>query len=203
MTAAAIELRDLRKYYTAGRQIVHAVDGLQLEVERGEVFGLLGPNGAGKTTTVEICEGLLEPTSGEVLVLGQSWRDPDPTSLRQRIGVSLQETVFFEKQTVQEILELFRSFYPSRGRSADECIELLGLDEKRRSRTVELSGGQRQRLAVACALVGDPELLFLDEPTTGLDPQSRLRLWDVMELSRPGRHRLVDHTLHGRGGTHV
>jgi ABC-2 type transport system ATP-binding protein len=187
VTGAAIELRDLRKVYRKGREAVHAVDGLDLEVQRGEVFGLLGPNGAGKTTTVEMCEGLLAPTSGALRVLGLDWRR-DHRELRQRIGVTLQETIFLEKQTVREIIALFRSFYSGRGRSVEGCIELLDLGEKARTRTVHLSGGQRQRLAVACALVGDPELLFLDEPTTGLDPQSRRRLWDVIRgLRADGR----------------
>ena len=179
---AAIEIAGLRKVYSKGRDRVDAVNGLDLEVRRGEVFGLLGPNGAGKTTTVEICEGLLEPTSGSVVVLGQTWSGPRQNELRQRIGVSLQETSFFDKQTVWEIVALFHSFYddgPGHP-SVEDCVELLGLREKAQTQTRHLSGGQRQRLAVACALVGKPELLFLDEPTTGLDPQSRRRLWEVI-----------------------
>jgi ABC-2 type transport system ATP-binding protein len=165
---------------------VLAVDGLDLEIERGECFGLLGPNGAGKTTTVEILEGLLEPTAGEVEVLGRRW-GPHAEDLRERLGVTLQETHLPEKLTVEEIVRLFRSFY-RRGRSVDEVVALVGLEEKRRSWYERLSGGQKQRLAVACALVGDPELVFLDEPTTGLDPQSRRQLWDVVEdLRRQGR----------------
>jgi len=157
---------------------VLAVDGLDLEVRRGECFGLLGPNGAGKTTTVEILEGLTAPTAGEVEVLGCSWAR-DAARLRPRLGITLQETHLYERLTVEELVRLFRSFYPS-GRDEDEVIALVALEEKRRARYERLSGGQKQRLAVACALVGAPELLFLDEPTTGLDPQSRRQLWDVV-----------------------
>ncbi|HEY5675146.1 MAG TPA: ABC transporter ATP-binding protein [Myxococcales bacterium] len=155
-----------------------AVDGLDLEVRQGECFGLLGPNGAGKTTTVEILEGLGEPTSGAVEVLGMRWGS-DAQALRQRLGVSLQETHLPDKLTVEENLRLFRSFY-ARGRPVDEVLELVALTDKRGAWTEKLSGGQKQRLAVASALVSDPELLFLDEPTTGLDPQSRRQLWDVV-----------------------
>jgi ABC-2 type transport system ATP-binding protein len=183
VAAPAIEIRGLVKVYGRGASRVTAVDGLDLEVRRGEVFGLLGPNGAGKTTTVEICEGLSQPTAGEVRVLGQAWREPGSLALRQRLGVALQETRFFEKQTVREIVALFRSFY-DHGRSVQECIDLLELGDKAGSASRDLSGGQRQRLAVACALVGAPELLFLDEPTTGLDPQSRRQLWDVVRQFR-------------------
>jgi ABC-2 type transport system ATP-binding protein len=157
---------------------VLAVDGLDLEVRRGECFGLLGPNGAGKTTTVEILEGLTEPTAGEVEVLGCTWAR-DALKLRPRLGITLQETHLYERLTVEELVRLFRSFYPS-GRDEDEVIALVELEEKRGARYERLSGGQKQRLAVACALVGSPELLFLDEPTTGLDPQSRRQLWDVV-----------------------
>ena len=153
--APAIELRELRKEFFKGKDRVVAVDGLSLTVERGEVFGLLGPNGAGKTTTVEICEGLQAQSSGEVFVLGQSWRDGDGEAVRQHIGVSLQETRFFEKQTVREILTLFRSFFDA-GRTVDEVIQLMSLGEKADARTMHLSGGQRQRLAVATALVSVP-----------------------------------------------
>ncbi|HEY6912892.1 MAG TPA: ABC transporter ATP-binding protein [Myxococcales bacterium] len=155
-----------------------AVDGLDLEVRQGECFGLLGPNGAGKTTTVEILEGLGEPTSGAVEVLGMRWGS-DAQALRQRLGISLQETHLPDKLTVEENLRLFRSFY-ARGRPVDEVLELVALTDKRGAWTEKLSGGQKQRLAVASALVSDPELLFLDEPTTGLDPQSRRQLWDVV-----------------------
>jgi len=155
---------------------VVAVDSLDLEIRVGECFGLLGPNGAGKTTTIEILIGLQEPTSGEVVVLGSKWGGDDRL-LRSRIGVSLQETRFPERLTVAEVVTLFRSFYP-RGRDVPSVIREVGLEEKARSWTSRLSGGQRQRLALACALVGDPELLVLDEPTTGLDPQARLQFGD-------------------------
>jgi len=170
-----------------------AVDGLDLEVRAGECFGLLGPNGAGKTTTVEILEGLNEPTAGSVEVLGMRW-ERDERALRQRLGVSLQETHLPDKLTVEENLRMFRSFY-LRGRSLDEVLEMVGLSDKRASWTERLSGGQKQRLAVACALVSDPELLFLDEPTTGLDPQSRRQLWDVV-LGFRSRGRTVLLTTH-------
>jgi ABC-2 type transport system ATP-binding protein len=163
-----------------------ALDGLDLEVHAGECFGLLGPNGAGKTTTVEILEGLLDPTAGDVEVLGMRWLR-DERALRERLGVSLQETHLPDRLAVQEILRLFRSFF-RRGRDPDELLRAVSLEEKAGALYDKLSGGQKQRLAVACALVGDPELLFLDEPTTGLDPQSRLQLWDVIaDFKRGGR----------------
>ena len=159
-----------------------AVDGLDLTVHRGECFGLLGPNGAGKTTTIEILEGLLAPDAGAVEVLGSRWgRDDD--ALRQRLGIHLQETQFDERLTVAETLGLFRSFYRE-GRPVADLLETVGLESKAGTWVVHLSGGQRQRLAVGCALVGDPELLFLDEPTTGLDPQSRRQLWSVLQRFR-------------------
>jgi ABC-2 type transport system ATP-binding protein len=168
---------------------VKAVNGLDLEVFSGECFGLLGPNGAGKTTTVEILEGLTPADEGTVEVLGQEWNSggyPDRDRLlRERIGVQLQETQLAEKVTVVETLRLFRSFY-KHGSSVDQVIQTVALEEKRNARVGKLSGGQKQRLAVACALVGDPELLFLDEPTTGLDPQARLSLWDVVDKFSEG-----------------
>jgi ABC-2 type transport system ATP-binding protein len=170
-----------------------AVDGLDLEVRTGECFGLLGPNGAGKTTTVEILEGLNEPTAGTVEVLGMRW-EHEERALRQRLGVSLQETHLPERLTVEENLRMFRSFY-DRGRPVDEVLEIVALVDKRTSWVQNLSGGQRQRLAVACALVSDPELLFLDEPTTGLDPQSRRQLWDVV-LAFKAQGRTVLLTTH-------
>ena len=175
-------LRGLRKAFGD----VVAVDGLDMEVKRGECFGLLGPNGAGKTTTIEICEGLTEVDAGSVELLGLDWRT-GAEELRQRIGVQLQETQFPDKLTVEETLRLFRSFY-RKGISVDESIQRAQLEEKRGARVGLLSGGQKQRLAMACALVGDPELLFLDEPTTGLDPQARRHLWDLVDqLKQSGR----------------
>jgi ABC-2 type transport system ATP-binding protein len=165
---------------------VQAVDGLELEVARGECFGLLGPNGAGKTTTIEICEGLTAPDAGTVELLGMNWQG-HAKELRQRIGIQLQETQFPDKLTVDETLRMFRSFF-KQGISVDESVRTAQLEEKRKSRVGGLSGGQKQRLAMACALVGDPELLFLDEPTTGLDPQARRHLWDLVdELKQAGR----------------
>ena len=171
----AIRCRRLVKDYGALR----AVNGLDLQVDAGECFGLLGPNGAGKTTTVEILEGLLPATSGEVELLGRTWQ-ADADWLRQRLGISLQETNLPDKLTVEETLRLFRSFYPA-GPEVKDLLQLVLLTDKRRTWFAKLSGGQRQRLAVACALVGDPELLFLDEPTTGLDPQSRRQLWGLIQ----------------------
>ena len=161
---------------------VVAVDGLSLTVQRGECFGLLGPNGAGKTTTIEILEGLLEPDQGEVEVLGLRWRT-HAVELRQRLGIQLQETQLADKLTVAETIRLFRSFY-HRGRTVDDLMQVVELEGKRDSWVIKLSGGQKQRLALACALAGTPDLLFLDEPTTGLDPQSRRQLWGVLERFR-------------------
>ena len=171
----SIQCRDLRKTYDGK---VEAVRGLNLEIQAGECFGLLGPNGAGKTTTIEILEGLLAPTSGEVTILGKSWRS-DEREMREWLGISLQETRLSEKLTVRETIELFASFYRE-PRSSDEVLAQLELTEKADSWVGKLSGGQRQRLAVATALVCNPKILFLDEPTTGLDPQSRRQLWDII-----------------------
>ena len=162
---------------------VVAVDGIHLEVGMGECFGLLGPNGAGKTTTVEIFEGLTIPDSGRVEVLGQRWGEGKDRALRERLAVQLQETQFAERLTVVETIGLFRSLY-RQGWDPDEVIRLVELEEKRDARVGRLSGGQKQRLAIACALVTAPEVLFLDEPTTGLDPQAKLKLWDLIEKFR-------------------
>jgi ABC-2 type transport system ATP-binding protein len=169
-----VAVRDLRKSYGA----VEAVRGISLEIGAGECFGLLGPNGAGKTTTVEILEGLLRPSAGDVEVLGRRW-GRDDHEIRERLGVCLQQTVLSEKLEVGETVGLFRAFY-RQGRDPGEVVAEVGLQEKARARVGTLSGGQKQRLAVACALVGDPELLFLDEPTTGLDPQSRRQVWEIV-----------------------
>jgi ABC-2 type transport system ATP-binding protein len=177
-TVPAVRCRGLVKRYDE----VVAVDGLDLDVRMGECFGLLGPNGAGKTTTLEILEGLTVPDAGEVEVLGTTWAEGG-NALRQRLGLALQETQLSPKLTVIETLRLFRSFY-LRGRSPEAVMKRLALDEKRDAPVGKLSGGQKQRLAVACALLGDPELLFLDEPTTGLDPQSRLQLWEQVSEFR-------------------
>jgi ABC-2 type transport system ATP-binding protein len=182
----AIRCRQLVKRY-AGRPPVEAVRGVDLEVRTGECFGLLGPNGAGKTTTMEILEGLLAATSAELMeVLGFAW-GRDDTAIRRRIGISLQETRLTDKLTVLETVILFRSFY-SQGLDPADAIHRVSLDDKQGALVEKLSGGQRQRLAVACAIVGDPELLFLDEPTTGLDPHSRRELWDIVrEFRSSGR----------------
>lgn len=174
---SAIRCAGLFKRYIA-KPPVDAVNGLDLQVEVGECFGLLGPNGAGKTTTIEIMEGLCPATSGEVEILGRRWSS-DEKALRERIGISLQETRLSDKLSVLETLTLFRSFY-ARGISPDAAIRKVSLEDKASAWVSKLSGGQKQRLAVACALVGNPELLFLDEPTTGLDPQSRRQLWEII-----------------------
>ena len=183
--APVLSVRALRKSFGN----VTAVDGLDLNVQPQECFGILGPNGAGKTTTVEICEGLLEPDGGEVELLSGTW-ERDATRLRQRIGISLQETQFSEKLTVHELLSVFRSFY-DRAHEVEHVISVVQLDDKSRARIGSLSGGQKQRLAVACALIGDPDVLFLDEPTTGLDPQSRRQMWDVIERFRASGRSIV------------
>ena len=166
---------------------VVAVNGFDLEVHRGECFGMLGPNGAGKTSTVEIIEGLREPDAGEVEVLGDRWHG-DNLPLRARLGIQLQETKFPEKLRVSEVLTLFRSFYP-RGLDVDALLSLVSLEDKASAQVRTLSGGQKQRLSLGCALAGEPELLFLDEPTTGLDPQSRRQTWEIVDA------------LKARGGT--
>ena len=187
--SSALAIRDLKKSFGD----VTAVNGLDLDVARGECFGLLGPNGAGKTTTIEICEGLTVPDSGTVELLGLDWRH-QANALRQRIGIQLQETQFPEKLTVDETIRLFRSFF-DKGITVEQSIAMAQLEEKRKSRVGGLSGGQKQRLAMACALVGDPELLFLDEPTTGLDPQARRNLWDLVDQLK-GAGRTIILTTH-------
>ena len=177
---SSVVVRDLHKTYGT----VEAVRGLSFEVAPGQCFGLLGPNGAGKTTTIEILEGLLAPTSGEVVVLGRRWGQDDQ-AIRERMGVCLQQTVLSEKLQVDETVDLFRRFYRI-GRAPESVIQEVELTEKAHARVGTLSGGQKQRLAVACALDGDPELLFLDEPTTGLDPQSRRQVWDIVNAFKAG-----------------
>ena len=174
-TPHALLVKGLKKSYGD----VVAVDGLDLEMKVGECFGLIGPNGAGKTTTIEICEGLMDRDSGQLEVLGMTW-DSDAGRLREKLGIQLQDTQLSEKLTVSETLRLFRSFYVM-GREVSDVIDVVALGEKKNARVGTLSGGQKQRLAIACALVGNPELLFLDEPTTGLDPQSRRQLWSLIE----------------------
>ncbi|MEL7497881.1 MAG: ABC transporter ATP-binding protein [Planctomycetota bacterium] len=174
----AIRCQDLVKTYP-GKPPVEAVRGINFEIEVGECYGVLGPNGAGKTTTIEILEGLLDATSGSAEVLGMNWSS-DGHSIRERIGVSLQETRLSERLSVNETLQLFRSFYAD-GLTPLEAMAKVSLEEKKDAWIKTLSGGQKQRLAVATALVGNPELIFLDEPTTGLDPTSRRQLWEIIE----------------------
>lgn len=182
MQDLALQVRGLRKQYPK----VLAVDGLDLDVRRGEVFGLLGPNGAGKTTTLEMVEGITPRDAGEIRILGLDW-EKDSREIRSRIGVQLQSTSLYNKITAREALALFGSYYPRR-RSPEELLELVQLTEKADAYQITLSGGQQQRLAIALALVNDPELVFLDEPTTGLDPQARRSLWDVVrQIKREGR----------------
>jgi ABC-2 type transport system ATP-binding protein len=188
-TDVVIQVRDVRKFYGE----VHAVDGVSFEVRRGEVFGLLGPNGAGKTTTVEMLEGLRKPDSGQLEILGID-AVGQPDALKERIGVTLQTAELYPKLTVIEVLDLFRSFY-SRTLPTKQLVEFLDLGERQTAQTKELSGGQRQRLAVALALVNDPEVVFLDEPTTGLDPAARRSLWDLVDQLR-GQGKTILLTTH-------
>jgi ABC-2 type transport system ATP-binding protein len=191
MPPLAIRCRALTKRY----KDVLAVDGLDLDVPAGECFGLLGPNGAGKTTTVEMIEGLVPSDGGDIEVLGLRWRD-DERALRERLGVALQETRLADRLKVIEVIRLFRSFH-TKGHDPEEILDVVELREKKDAWVEKLSGGQRQRLAIACALVGDPDILFLDEPTTGLDPQSRRQLWDVIEAfkARGGTVVLTTHYM--------
>jgi ABC-2 type transport system ATP-binding protein len=175
---SAISVRDLRKSYGP----LQAVRGVDFEIEEGEVFGLLGPNGAGKTTTVEILEGYRRRDGGEVRVLGHDPQDPGP-EFRQRIGVVLQQSDLWPNLTVRETHRLFAGYY-ERPRDADEVIALVGLDEKREARVKTLSGGQKRRLDLGIALVGDPDLVFLDEPTTGFDPAARRAAWEMIRSLR-------------------
>ena len=186
MQPPAIACQKLVKRY--GEKV--AVNGLDLEIAAGECFGLLGPNGAGKTTTVEMIEGLYRPDAGTIELFGIAWGRGRDREIKERFGVQLQETQLADKLTVAEVLRLFRSFY-RKGRSVDELIELLALGEERDRYFSRLSGGQKQRVAVGCALVGDPELLFLDEPTTGLDPRARQSLWSIVERYREQRRSVL------------
>ena len=187
---AAIVAEDIRKAYGE----LKAVDGVSFSVSEGEFFGILGPNGAGKTTTLEIVEGLREPDSGSVRLLGESpW--PRKLGLLPRIGVQLQASSFFEKLTAREQLKTFASLYGVGDARVDEMLELVGLDEKADTREDRLSGGQRQRLSIACALVHDPDVVFLDEPTAALDPQARRNLWDVLRAIQD-RGKTILYTTH-------
>lgn len=183
--SSSLSIRALRKSYGD----VVAVAGVDLEVQTGECFGLLGPNGAGKTTTIEVCEGLTEPDSGTVELFGRDWKSHS-AGLRQRIGIQLQDTQLSDKLTVEETVRLFRSFY-TKAISVGDAIKSVQLEEKQSSRVGNLSGGQKQRLAMACALVGDPDMLFLDEPTTGLDPQARRQVWELVEDFRKSGRTII------------
>ncbi len=177
--AYSIECRELTKVYGSNR----AVAGIDLQIQSGICFGLLGPNGAGKTTTVEMLEGLHPPTSGSVEIFGMKYRDGEESAIRERVGVQLQDTQLADKLTVKEVITLFRSFY-QQGRDVTELLKMVRLEKEQNQRFHTLSGGQKQRVALATALAGNPELLFLDEPTTGLDPRARQTLWRVVEEFR-------------------
>ncbi|MGQ0839832.1 ABC transporter ATP-binding protein [Actinokineospora sp.] len=189
-TPPAVVVEDIRKSYGD----LHAVDGVSFSVAEGEFFGILGPNGAGKTTTLEIIEGLRKPDGGTVRLLGQS-PFPRDLALLPRIGVQLQASAFFEKLTAREQLETFASLYGVSAATAGEMLELVGLTDKADTREDKLSGGQRQRLSIACALVHDPDVVFLDEPTAALDPQARRNLWDVLRAIRE-RGKTIIYTTH-------
>lgn len=189
--SSTITVRDVRKAYGD----LHAVDGVTFEVSEGEFFGILGPNGAGKTTTLEIIEGLRQPDSGEVSVLGMApW--PRNAALLPRIGVQLQASSFFEHLTAREQLRTFGSLYGVPAARADDMLELVGMTDSAGTRAEKLSGGQAQRLSIACALVHGPELLFLDEPTGSLDPQARRNLWDLLRDISAAGHTVVLTTHH-------
>ncbi|HEX6354375.1 ABC transporter ATP-binding protein [Actinophytocola sp.] len=190
MSQSAIAVADIRKSYGD----LKAVDGVSFTVTEGEFFGILGPNGAGKTTTLEIIEGLREPDSGTVRLLGESpW--PRNVALLPRIGVQLQASAFFEKLTAREQLLTFAAMYGVSAARADEMLELVGLTDKAGTREDKLSGGQRQRLSIACALIHDPDVVFLDEPTAALDPQARRNLWDVLRAIQE-RGKTILYTTH-------
>ncbi|AEX84931.1 ABC-type multidrug transport system, ATPase component [Marinitoga piezophila KA3] len=177
-----IEIKHLKKYY----KNVKAVDDISFDVYEGEVFAFLGPNGAGKTTTLEIIEGLRKKDSGEIIYFDK-YTDPSDNYIKQRIGVQLQNSAFFDNLTVYETLKMFEGLYP-KTREADEILEIMSLNEKKNSKVKKLSGGQKQRLAIGVALINDPDILFLDEPTTGLDPQSRRNIWEiVLNLKKAGK----------------
>lgn len=187
----ALVAEGLRKYYGATK----AVDGISLSIGEGEIFGMLGPNGAGKSTTIEMIEGLRDPDEGAIEILGMT-QPRDQHAIKSRIGVQLQATGLYPMLTVVEVLDLFRTFYPGRQTLAtDDLIRLVGLEEKRTTRSKNLSGGQQQRLSVALALVNDPDFVFLDEPTTGMDPQARRQVWDIVNEMR-SRGKTVLMTTH-------
>jgi ABC-2 type transport system ATP-binding protein len=191
----AVEVHDLVKVYPRpGGGTIRAVDGVSFAVPVGEFFGFLGPNGAGKTTTLEIIEGIRRPTSGEVRVLGVDPRH-ELDQVKRMIGVQLQATSYFSLLTLEELLELFGSFYPRR-RKPIELLETVGLAEQRKAYVRQLSGGQQRRFSVAAALVNDPEVLFLDEPTTGLDPQMRHSLWDLLRRLNHDEGKTIVLTTH-------
>ncbi|HEU5059115.1 MAG TPA: ABC transporter ATP-binding protein, partial [Kofleriaceae bacterium] len=179
---AVVSARGLSKVFAE----TVAVDGIDLDIARGECFGILGPNGAGKTTTVEMLEGLIEPTAGQLRLFGVSWSE-DAAALRSRIGIQLQQSQFPESSTVEEVFRLFASFYP-RGAAPGAMLDLVGLQGRRRARLAHLSGGERQRVALGVALAPAPDIVFLDEPTTALDPEVRRDLWQlILELKAGGR----------------
>lgn len=177
-----IEVKNLKKYYGN----VKAVDGISFSVKKNEIFSLLGPNGAGKTTTLEIIEGLRKMDDGEIIYFDK-YNSPEDFYIKERIGVQLQSSSFLDNLTVLETLKMFSGLY-KKSYDVQKLISKFSLDEKKNSKVKELSGGQKQRLAIAVALVNDPEIVFLDEPTTGLDPQARHMIWDlILELKNEGK----------------